>query len=305
MKKKLFPLLLFLILLSSCNEYKLPKFDLDPSINYSSFDEYKLDNMNNLFNQEEDVYALYLYNEDCESCKEIKNSMLGYLNEFKNEKRHFKVYLYNSIRLKNEFIQYKNDKDNYNDIHNYYLNNEINNVKDMYFTFVPSLYVVKFGKVEDYYTGKDCIKYIFETSYDSRSYDCINDYKLNSLDDFYSLNDNKYIVYLYYKTCPYCMKVRGYLYNYLLNSHKTNIYIYDMKTKNEDEGILNRSKFKSFEGNYDDFIKEMNKSIKEGINTLEDTYYKYVPSMYMIENNYLKEYLDGSDNIKTYLSSLK
>ncbi len=306
-KRRFLTILLSTLLLTSCNKYTPPHFDLDEDITYSTFDEYRLDNLNNLYSKDEDCYAVYLYREDCDECNSLKNSVLGYLNEYKNEKRYFKLYIYNTIRLLDENINYLKKDHNYEENKKYMIEDNITNrVEDTIINVVPSLYVVKFNTLIDYYESSDTVKYLFETEFDSRDYSIINDYYLNSLDEFYTLSDKNYIIYLYYKECPYCFKIRGSVYNYLLKEHNTKIYVFNMYKSSSEEGQKNRSKFKTFESvNESDFEKEVQNMINNKVSTLNTTIFKYVPSLYFVNDNKLSNYMYGSIIIKDYINSLK
>ena len=127
---------------------------------------------------------------------------------------------------------------------------------------------------------------------------------LSSLDDFYSM-DGKYSIQLYYESCPSCKKTKPYLFRHLefLNADmkKSNVYIFDMKSKSDEsgQGIINRSKFKSApsSSSRDKLIDEM---INNGVDKTSDTYFFGVPSLYIIENNKLVDFKYGSDEIIDY-----
>ncbi len=290
------------ILLTSCTSI-FPKYDLDPSIDYSTYNEYKLDNFNNLYSQEEDIYAVYVYNTDCDICNNLKNTILGYLGDYKNETRRLKVYLYNSYRLKDENIDYlKELPSNYSSTSEYYSSNTISTVKDTLVESVPSLFVIKFNTLYEYLEGYEGPKYLFNNTFDSRSYDIIKDYYIDDLDKFYSLNNKEYAIYLYFKECPFCFSIRTYLYDYLLNDHSLDIYVFDMKSFATDEGKNNRSKFNYISnGNLDDFKNELENALSNNVNEVKNTPFKYVPSLYYVKNNKLSNVIYGSDDIKNVL----
>ncbi len=306
-KRRFLTILLSTLLLTSCNKYTPPHFDLDEDITYSTFDEYRLDNLNNLYSKDEDCYAVYLYREDCDECNSLKNSVLGYLNEYKNEKRYFKLYIYNTVRLLDENINYLKKDHNYEENKKYMIeDNETTSIENTIINVVPSLYVVKFNTLIDYYESSDTVKFLFETEFDSRSYSIIQDYYLNSLDEFYTLSDKNYIIYLYYTECPYCFRIRGSIYNYLLKEHSTKLYVFNMYKSSSEEGQKNRSKFKTFESiNESDFEKEVQNMIDNKVSTLNTTIFKYVPSLYFVNDNKLSNYMYGSIIIKDYINSLK
>ncbi len=308
MKKKRFLTILFsVLLLTSCNVYTPPHYDLDDDTTYSTFDEYRLDNLNNMYSQDEDVYAVYLYKEDCTECNTLKNSILGYLSDYQKESRHFKLYIYNTIRLLDENINYLKKDLNYNDAKKYMIDdNTTTKVEDTIINVVPSLYVIKYNTLIDYYESINTVQFLFETEFDSRSYSIFDDHYLNSLDDFYTLSDKDYIIYLYFTECPWCFKIRGTIYDYLLSEHPTNLYVFNMKLSSSEEGQENRSKFKTYGSiNLSDFKIEVQNMIDNEVSTLSETVFRYVPSLYVVKDNKISDYIYDSESVKSYLNSLK
>ena len=156
--------ILLLSNISSCfSKVDLPHFDLDESIDYVTFKEYELDNIKNMYNQKENTYYVYLYRIDCPTCNTCKNSLLGYLDLYSKGEVDTKLYLYNTVNLKNDYPSF-NSGSNFEDeeeVKNYMLSNNINKIEDTIIKVVPSLYVISNNYLSDYYYGYDVISYIF------------------------------------------------------------------------------------------------------------------------------------------------
>ncbi len=302
--KKIFKgfILFILLFLTSCNS--IPTFEIDPSLDYSSFNEYYLDNINNFYLQKEETYGIYLYRVDCESCNENKNAILNHLNEYKKGNKHFKVYIYNTIRLKEENAVYtSNPSLSIEESKNIMVNNKVSSLKDTIINLVPSLYIVNNGVIYDYIAGGvEVAKYLISTSLDSRSYSDINGAILNNLEDFYTLDYKKYYIYLYFVTCPHCFKVKPSLLKYLtsLKNKEEPIFVFNIYSSISEEGIEIRNKFKiPYDvNNVDDFKnKYVKENIENKVNKLEDTYFKYVPVLFEISDNHYSACYIGEDEI--------
>lgn len=314
MKKLLVFLTSFLLLLTSCkvNDSSIPTYD-NENETYSDYNEFKLDNFKNIFDQEEGSYAVYFYQDDCNSCNKIKSSVLGYLSDYKKEERYLKIYLYNTSRLGNEYNAKRNEM-NEKELRNYLYNNDIDSYENLIINVTPSLYVIADNKFYDYYEGSNIISYIFNIkesnytlnsrNYDSRSYYDYKDNILNSLDDFYLLNDKKYYIYLFYIGCPYCAKIKTTILDYIESDNDINLYFYNVKKSGFDIGQENRNKFNrnvdstSSNFNFDTYKKEMKEN---KVNTTSNTYFYAVPSLYIVEDGYFSDCVIGSDSIPSYL----
>lgn len=301
MKKKII-LTLFLCLISLTSCRSLPHYDIDESIDYSTFDEYKLDNINNLYSQKEDVYAVYFYQDNCSGCEKIKNSILGYLNEFKKDEKGLKVYLYNSSRLNEEYPSFKKGSGNLEEDKEEMINAKVSDVTKTYFIATPSLYVVTSSFLVDFYYGTDVAYYlVYDSVYDSRNYDEYQNSYLE-IEDFYEVKKSKYYVYLYYETCPHCLRTRKAVLNYLENHD--DLYLINMYPSSSEEGIINRGKFKKADvGSTDEFKNYIEKMKKEGTNEVSSTYYAYVPSLYIIDNNKFSDAMVGEEEVRNFLNS--
>lgn len=299
MKKK-FLLLLLLLSLTSCKN--LPTFDLDESVDYSTFNEYKLDSIYNLYSQNEDVYGVYLYQSGCSACQNIKNSILGYLNEFQSTNKGLKIYLYNTSRLSGEYPSFNKGSGNLDEDKSVMENLKPNTIEETYFGATPSLYVITQSYLKEYYYGKECAYYLFYDSvYDSRSYDLYQNQSIN-IDDFYLINKDIYYVYLYYSSCPHCLRTKKSVLNYLDNY--SNLYLINMYPSSTEEGKQNRARFKACEASskeeFAPYIEEMKKN---EVNEVSSTYYAFVPSLYIVENNKFSDAKVGEEAINSFLNS--
>ncbi len=142
----------------------------------------------------------------------------------------------------------------------------------------------------------------------TKKYSDYNEFKLDSLNNFYS-HDGTYSIEIYYEGCPHCNNVKPYLFRHFelfKQEQKTSrVFIYDMKDGASPEGKINRSYFKQIldESNYkiDYYITEM---IKNKTNTISETYYFGVPTLYVIENHTLKDVVYGEKSLINYYRSL-
>lgn len=307
---KKIPILFYsLFILTSC--YSLPYYELDPNVDYSTFNEYHLDSIKDMYSKEENEYAVYLYRVDCDACNKNKNALLGYLSEYEDNIRHFKVYLYNIVNLKLEGITYKTGEGmSVDEIRNELVNNKVSTLEDTIIENVPSLYVISNGRIIDYQEGIECIRYIFETNFDSRNYEIdFNEFNLKDLNEFYLKEEDIYYVYLFSLECPYCRNIKGVVMNYMdkirdnLNVDSPKLYFYDMKPSSSEEGKVNRSYFTipSVEST-DEFKEYINLMKEKKVSSTKDTYYAYIPSLYIVENNVFKDCILGSSTLLEYLS---
>lgn len=114
----------------------------------------------------------------------------------------------------------------------------------------------------------------------------------------------------YYEGCGACRNLSGNLFDYLdaykEGEKKTKVYIFDMKSSKTEEGTLNRNKFKTRPSspteNKDLLISEM---IRKKVETLDETYFFGVPSLYIIESNHLKDLKIGTQVIADYYALIK
>ena len=121
--------------------------------------------------------------------------------EYKNGNKHFKLYIYNTVRLKEEGASYISDSSiSIEESRSIMLENNVSTLKDTIINVIPSLYIVNNGQIYDYIAGGvEPAKYLIDTKLDSRSYSDIESATLSNIDDFYLLDYKKYYIYLYFE----------------------------------------------------------------------------------------------------------
>ncbi len=150
--KKIAFLLIFSSLICSCTQHEL---------DYSSFNEFRLETISSFYDLEEDKYGIYLYREDCPSCQNIKEDLLNYMNNLINNDNLLKLYLYNTNRLGGELVSYNpGDGLSVEETKEYLINNDIYTLEETIINYVPSLYVISQKKLTDYYAGAEIIDYL-------------------------------------------------------------------------------------------------------------------------------------------------
>ena len=288
--------------LASCNKNINPIVEND----YSNYSEYQINNLSDFYSQDEEIYTIYFYDKNDSNCELIKSDILNYLDEYKNDKKHLKLYLYDYSKISDDTSSFLKNNQDYKTNKKYMIeNNYIDNIKDTIINRASSLYVIKYNGLIDYYEDKDISEFLFNNNYDSRDYSIFKDYKLDSLDNFYSLQDEKYMIYLYYDQCPYCFKIRGKIYDFLLSEHNIKLYPFNMFSSVSEFGIEYRAKFKNIANNKEEIEKEKNIEINEGVCELKDTLFVGVPALYVIEKNKLNDFICGSEEIVEYINNLK
>jgi len=300
MKKSLF-LLPILLLVASCNPTS--------NRNYSEFNEFRLDDLNNLYTQKENHYGVYLYNEDCSHCEKNKERLFNYLDNYKIGVTTVKIYLYNTIRLLDELPNYDKNSD-WNDksseeIRNILIENKVSTIEKTPIIGWPSLYMVKNNVINYFETGYKTMDYIeaFQNSNDYSDYD---NFKLDNLENLYNQEEKTYYVYLYREDCPSCQNIKYRIFRYLElykeDSTLTKMYIYDTKRLRSENPIYNKDFTYDSNGEYISRSEEEVKNylLNNNVSTLKDTPIAFVPSLYVIENNAIKDF-KGELNIIDYL----
>lgn len=306
MKKlsKLFVGIICLTTLASCNQNNNKKEEdsKDDAVEkdkYLDYKDYELNSLKELYSQSEEIYLVYFYEKDNNKCKENENKIFSYLDDYSNNKEHLKLYLYDFSKIKEETCSFLQNNYDYQKSKKYMIeDNFTNTVERTIINTTPSLYVIKYNYLMDYYEDHDILDFLFNNNYDSRDYSIIKDYEFDSLDNFYNLGDEKYLIYLYWDGCPHCFNIRGKIYDYLLNDHDTKMYVFNIKGKGTDEGEENRSKFKIFEGDEKKLKEEIELEIKGEVSVLGDTIYYGVPALYAIDGKKLVDYKCGDDVVK-------
>lgn len=147
-----------------------------------------------------------------------------------------------------------------------------------------------------------------ETNYDTKTYEDYASFKLDSLDNFYSF-EGTYCIELYHLYCPHCTSIKEDLFTYLDKYSEgkvsTKVFIYDMDVSTTSAGIINRAKFKKTTVSYQESAPLIEEMKQNKVNSVSETYFFAVPSLYIVENNVFKDLLIGSTEIANYYASLK
>lgn len=120
-------------------------------------------------------------------------------------------------------------------------------------------------------------------------------FELPSLDDFYSLNLEKYYIYLTNDKCPECEEIKQDIFSYFESDLSPKMYFFNMKSFGTEEGNLNRSKFQDH--NEYSSIYNINEMLKNHPSTLKETYFCCTPSIYVIKNKQLDKFYYTKEDI--------
>lgn len=138
-----------------------------------------------------------------------------------------------------------------------------------------------------------------------KNYSEYSDFYLSSLDDFYSMEEDKYFIYLYSNSCSFCDDIKGNLFDHL-EENKNNLgikgYIFNIFSNSNAQGKENRAKFKEKESDYnqDELVKEMSNAKPSSIS---ETYFFSTPSIYLIENHMFSNIFIGNRVCAIFLDS--
>ena len=86
----------------------------------------------------------------------------------------------------------------------------------------------------------------------NKDYADYEQFVLPTLEDFYTLNEDNYFIYLYSDSCSHCDDIKKDIFSYLEKMkdpsfNSTVLYIYNMRSIKTNEGIVNRNYFKKFD----------------------------------------------------------
>ena len=146
---------------------------------------------------------------------------------------------------------------------------------------------------------------------ETRNYsDYLNHYI--SLENFYHTNE-RYAVYVFGAYCNPCTSIKTEVFNYVDSFYKgdkhsfDNFYLFEFQTSSSEEGKEQRAAFKNKGENYtgtnEEIEKLINEMLKAKTTKVSDTYFISTPSIYVIENGVLADYIRGSNTIPNWLSS--
>lgn len=141
---------------------------------------------------------------------------------------------------------------------------------------------------------------------DERPYSEFARYDIQDIENFYSY-EGKYYLYIYSDACMYCVNIKGNVFTYIEkyeNGEKEHpLYMFNIKAKSTEEGSKNRGKFKErpneiTEWHIEQYRREM---IETGASSLSETYFIGTPSLYVIENHKLVDFIIDSNDVAYYL----
>lgn len=141
------------------------------------------------------------------------------------------------------------------------------------------------------------------------TYEDYKEFELSSLDEFYTMSNSSYYIYLYSDVCPHCEDIKSTVFTYLNRFKdgdvKTPLYIFNMHSLKSTEGIYNRSHFKSKDENLgltqEQLINEM-KNNKPSL--VSETYFIGTPSLYKIESRHYGSMYIGNSDVKNQLRNV-
>ena len=86
----------------------------------------------------------------------------------------------------------------------------------------------------------------------NKDYADYEQFVLPTLEDFYTLNEDNYFIYLYSDSCSHCDDIKKDIFSYLEKMkdpsfNSTVLYIYNMHSNKTNEGIVNRNHFKKID----------------------------------------------------------
>ncbi len=147
--------LVFLSLLVSCNKPIMKDYD--------DYKEYELPSLELFYSLNMDYYFIYLTNDECKDCEEIKQEVLSYYDNNDNPR----MFFFN-MKSRGTIEGDKNrnmfqDHNEYSYIYNInvMMENKPNTLKETYFCCTPSIYVVKNNRLSEfYYIKEDVLNYI-------------------------------------------------------------------------------------------------------------------------------------------------
>lgn len=135
-----------------------------------------------------------------------------------------------------------------------------------------------------------------------RDYSEYQSYRLNSLLDFYNIDEEYYAIYLTSTSCPHCQEIKNHLLSYYdLDQIPFTLLYFDMKARGTEEGDLNRSFF--MPPNEYSTIYNIDTMLKNNVSDLKDTYFCGTPSIYVVKNSSLNECYVGKNEVLTFIDS--
>ncbi len=124
--------------------------------------------------------------------------------------------------------------------------------------------------------------------------------------DLFSNNNGTEIYYFYQEDCSNCNAIKGdivNLYNKLINTDNTNLYLIDMGDKNNSSLWYDWNKhYQDFPGSQNPFDNPNYKGTEEDINNISDLAIVGTPTMIVRQNGKTVQYRVGSDEVLDLLN---
>ena len=143
----------------------------------------------------------------------------------------------------------------------------------------------------------------------NKDYADYEQFVLPTLENFYTINEDNYFIYLYSDSCSHCDDIKKDIFSYLEKMkdpsfNSTVLYIYNMHSNKTNEGIVNRNHFKKIDESEGKTQEQLiNEMIKEEPSSLSSTYFFGTPSLYLIKNNHLSSLKIGTSVVVSSLNS--
>ena len=141
----------------------------------------------------------------------------------------------------------------------------------------------------------------------NKDYADYEQFVLPTLEDFYTLNEDNYFIYLYSDSCSHCDDIKKDIFSYLEKMKDPSFnstVLYNMHSNKTNEGIVNRNHFKKIDESEGKTQEQLiNEMIKEEPSSLSSTYFFGTPSLYLIKNNHLSSLKIGTSVVVSSLNS--
>jgi thioredoxin-related protein len=146
------------------------------------------------------------------------------------------------------------------------------------------------------------------TNQETRTYEDYKEFIFDDIDDMYSF-DGTYGVYLYSNTCPHCAEIKTNVFNHLdklkNGDDVLDIKMIDMVGTDSVVSSELKSKFKTKPADYtkDDVPNLINEMKNDKPKSVADTYFFYVPAVYVIEDNTFVNLFAGTSDTVSLLDN--
>ncbi len=141
--------------------------------NYSDYESSFLSSLDEFFTKENGRYFLYIYQEECNHCENIKKDLFDYLDFSIENQESTKIYLFdinigdgqtNRAMFKRKPDWYSQNRD-YAPLVNEMKTNKPSTLNEVYFIGTPTLYEVNENRLNDVFIGENEVKGAINTLY--------------------------------------------------------------------------------------------------------------------------------------------